>query len=106
DTLGGFVARNVQGADAIRVLALDPAIIANDIETSLSKFDAQWNTALTFSRTETPLGLTPAPLDPAQLFDARAAADNVTFNSGLIKPLPTGGVDGITFGLTAQRNHP
>ena len=50
DLLGGFATRNVQSADGIRVLAFDPAIVANDIEASLSKFDTIWNTALTDSQ--------------------------------------------------------
>src|SRR5437588_8443045 len=39
DTLGGFGGGTVQSADAIRVLAIDPAVVANNIELALSKFD-------------------------------------------------------------------
>jgi hypothetical protein len=57
DSLGGFQGTTVASADAIRVLAFDPAITATSIETSLSKFDTFWNTSLTWNRTETPLGI-------------------------------------------------
>src|SRR5713101_8696497 len=36
DAIAGFQGTAVAGADAIRVLALDPAIVATNIETSLS----------------------------------------------------------------------
>lgn len=107
DTLSGFVSRTVQSADAIRVLALDPAIIANDIETSLSKFDTQWNTSLTFSRTETPLGVSPLSFTQVGGTSLKnTSADGIDFSTGLIKPLPTGGVAGITFEIASQYNTP
>jgi outer membrane protein TolC len=87
-------------------LAIDPAIVANDIETSLSKFDTVWNTALTWSRNETPLGTSPTTFTQAGAFIPSVVVDGVNFNSGLTKPLPTGGVAGITFGILSQRNTP
>jgi hypothetical protein len=104
DTLGGFAGTTVQSADAIRVLALDPAIVATNIETSLSKFDTLWNTALTWNRTETPLGISPTTFIQAGSFLPNVSADNLNFNTSLEKPLPTGGVAGITFGLNSQWN--
>jgi outer membrane protein TolC len=106
DNLGGFVARTVQSADSIRVLAIDPAILANDIEVALSKFDTLWNNSLTWSRTQTPLGLTSASLIGLVPRVSTVATDGVSFNTGLVKPLPTGGVAGITFGIMSQRNTP
>src|SRR5207237_2024314 len=106
DTLWGFVAPTVQSADAIRVLALDPAILANDIEISLSKFDTLWNNSLTWSRTETPLGTSPTAFTLAGPSISSITADTVNFNTGLVKPLPTGGVAGITFGIAGQRTTP
>jgi outer membrane protein TolC len=112
DTLGGFAARVVQSADGIRVLAFDPAIIASDIEISLSKFDTLWNTSLTWSRTETPLGISPttfiSPVSTLQMggMPANTTAVNQNFSTGLTKPLPTGGVAGITFAVASQHNTP
>jgi outer membrane protein TolC len=106
DTLGGFSGTGVQSADAIRVLALDPAIVATSIETSLSKFDTLWNTALTWNRTETPLGISPTTFVQTGSFLPNVSADNLNFTSSLEKPLPTGGVAGITFGLNTQWNTP
>jgi outer membrane protein TolC len=106
DTLGGFAGKSVQSADAIRVLALDPAIIANDIETSLSKFDAIWNNSLMWNRTETPLGISPTTFTQSGPSIASVTASTVNFSTGVVKPLPTGGVAGITFGVQRQRNTP
>jgi outer membrane protein TolC len=106
DTLGGFVARTVQSPDAIRVLAIDPAILANDVEISLSKFDTLWNNSLTWSRTESPVGLTSANLIGLTPRVSTVDTDALSFNTGLVKPLPTGGVAGITFGVLGQRNKP
>jgi len=106
DTLGGFAARTVQSADAIRVLAFDPAILANDIEISLAKFDAQWNTSLTWNRNETPLGISPTSFTLTGPSLNSIAVDGLNFNTTLVKPLPTGGVAGITFGILSQRNTP
>jgi outer membrane protein TolC len=87
----------------IRTFALDPAIAAADIERSLSKFDAQWQTSMLWQTTDTPvataetqslLGQGPMPLN----FNEQTA----TFNSTLVKPLPTGGVAGITFNVPYQ----
>ena len=106
DTLGGFQGAAVVSADAIRVLALDPAIVATGIETSLSKFDTLWNTSLIWNRTETPLGISPTTFTQTGGFLRNVAADNLTFNSSLEKPLPTGGTAGITFNLSSQWNTP
>jgi outer membrane protein TolC len=79
-------------SDSIRVLSLDPAIIGANIESSLSKFDAQWNTSVNWNTTDKPSnGL-------AFLQNGTGA----TFSTGIIKPLPTGGVAGITFDTVYQ----
>jgi outer membrane protein TolC len=105
DAIAGFQGTAISGADAIRVLALDPAITATSIEISLSKFDTLWNTSLLWNRTETPLGISPTTFTRAPSL-GDVTADNVSFNSTLEKPLPTGGVAGITFGLSSQWNNP
>jgi outer membrane protein TolC len=121
DTLGGFAGTTVQSADAIRVLALDPAIVANNIELSLAKFDTQWATSLMWNQTQTPGGLglssfgltgAAAPIGLTSMTagatgaSSSSSSDTVTFNSGLVKPLPTGGIAGVTFGLSSEWDHP
>jgi outer membrane protein TolC len=106
DLLGGFAARTVQGADGIRVLAFDPAIVANDIEASLAKFDTLWTSSLTWSRTDTPLGISPTTFTQTGPSIASINSRNLNFSTSLLKPLPTGGVAGITFGITSQKTSP
>jgi outer membrane protein TolC len=84
------------GDDAIRVLALDPALAAADIDASLSKFDVHWVTSMTWNTTDRPVG---TALDVFQS-QGRVNAINLndaTYSSSMVKPLPTGGVAGITF---------
>ena len=77
DNLGGFLGTTVGSADSIRALALDPAIVANNIELSLSKFDAMWNTSANWDHTVTPFGTSPAlPGDSPTAVGA--AAQNTT----------------------------
>ena len=106
DILGGFTGTGVQSPDAIRVLALDPAIRANDIEISLSKFDTLWNTSLTWTHTETPLGTSPTTFAQGGLAIPSVTANTVNFNTQLVKPLPTGGVAGIGFSVVGTHNTP
>jgi outer membrane protein TolC len=80
-------------SDTIRVLSLDPAISATDIEASLAKFDVQWTTAMTWSATDQPVN----GLNQFQ------SGTNAQFQSSLLKPLPTGGVSGITFSTQYQQ---
>lgn len=97
DNLVSFSGAGTFGDDNIRVLALDPAIQATDIEIALSKFDALWATQMTWNKTDRPVGTV---LDSFQAQGSGQNALNITnanFASGLIKPLPTGGVAGITF---------
>jgi outer membrane protein TolC len=80
---------------SVRVLALDPAILASDIDNSLSKFDVHWNSQMSWINTDRPVAspletLIAGPLPAIQ-------AQTALFTTSLIKPLPTGGVAGITF---------
>lgn len=84
-------------SDSIRVLSLDPAISATDIEASLARFDAQWTTAMTWNATD-------EPLNGLNQFNTGTTA---LFQTSLLKPLPTGGVSGITFSTQYQNlTHP
>jgi len=102
DNLVQFTGRGVAGSDAIRVLALDPARAGAEIEGALSKFDAVVRTAMQWSNTDVPIGTA------QQAFLAGGAGLNViqqndaTFSTALLKPLPTGGVAGITFNVPYQ----
>jgi outer membrane protein TolC len=82
--------------DSIRVLALDPANVYTDVEASLSKFDVQWITSMSWNTTDRPVG---SSLD---VFQSQGTTNSINtqaaeLTSSLIKPLPTGGVAAITF---------
>jgi outer membrane protein TolC len=88
--LATFSGRNVFTSEAnIRVLALDPAIVGTDIEAALSKFDARWTTNVTWQTTDIPTG--------GNFVQSFQNGTNSQVQTSIIKPLPTGGVAGITF---------
>jgi outer membrane protein TolC len=98
DALGVFSGQGFVGADPIRALALDPAITGALIESSLSKFDARFTSSMTWTTTEQPVGNAQTGIQalgrPTQQAISTQAAD---FTASIVKPLPTGGVAGITF---------
>jgi outer membrane protein TolC len=84
-------------SDNIRVLAIQPAITAAGIDLSLSKFDTSWNTSVSWNNVDRPVG---TPLDTFQTGASglnAIAQSAANFTTGFAKPLPTGGVAGITF---------
>lgn len=87
----------VAGSDNIRVLSLNPAMIQSNIESALSKFDARLFTSLNWTTTDQPIG---TPLQTFQAINARGVGainmQQSTMETSLLKPLPTGGVAGIT----------
>ena len=89
ETATTFNGRSVGGVDAIRAFALDPAVIGSDIERSLSKFDARWITSMSWQKVDQPVA--------AQFLSFQQQRDAANFSSSLVKPLPTGGIAGITF---------
>jgi outer membrane protein TolC len=96
-----FNGRTVGASDAIRVLALDPASVGVGIENSLSKFDTLWTSAASWQGTDRPIG---TALDVFQAGGSTSASspnaivqEDATVSTGFVKPLPTGGVAGITF---------
>jgi outer membrane protein TolC len=93
DALIQFNINSLTGTDSIRVLSLDPAILATSIESSLSKFDAQWTSSMTWNTSD-------QPFNGTNFFNS--GSNTATFNTALLKPLPTGGVTGITFSTTYQ----
>ncbi len=95
DTEVSFTGGGVTSVDSIRVLALDPATVGANIDLALSKFDALWTTSLTWNNTDQPIGTAIQSFsNPGAVATEQSAA---SFNTALLKPLPTGGVAGITF---------
>ncbi len=88
----------ISGADQIRVLSLNPALSGTNLEGSLSRFDAVYISSLTWNTTDQPIG---TALQNIQAGRSNAIAaiqqDQATYSSQILKPLPTGGVAGITF---------
>ena len=76
------------GTDAIRAFAVDPAVAAAEIERSLSRFDARWVNTVQWQKLDQPVA--------AQFLSFQQSRDAATISSTLAKPLPTGGVVGIT----------
>ncbi|HEY1858877.1 MAG TPA: TolC family protein [Gemmataceae bacterium] len=102
DGLVSFAGTAVAGSDAIRVLALDPAIIGANMEISESKFDAHFVSSMNWNTTDRPVG---TALDQFQTGNTGVNAirtDAAEFKASLLKPLPTGGIAGITFDTPYQ----
>src|SRR5262249_43307789 len=107
DSLGGFAGTAAASTDAIRVLAIDPAIATNNIELSLAKFDTQWTMSTMWNRIVNPLGVTPTTFLPTGgMTQSSVSVQTLNFSTGLEKPLPTGGVAGINFALNTAWNKP
>src|SRR5262249_18518656 len=100
DSLSVFTGQGITGSDPIRALALDPAIEGAVIQSALSKFAARFTSSLTWTTTEQPVGNAQSGIQaigrPTQQAISTQAADLTT---SIIKPLPTGGVAGITFNV-------
>ena len=88
DIANQFNGRGVSGSDAVRVFAVDPALASADLERSLSKFDARWINSVTWQKVDQPTA--------AQFLSFQNARDAANLTTTLAKPLPTGGVVGIT----------
>src|SRR5205085_139887 len=62
------------------------------VEASLAKFDTVWNSSMTWSATD----------QPTQGLNRFNNGQTASFSTSLLKPLPTGGVAGITFSTQYQ----
>ncbi len=97
-SLVSFQGTSVGPSDSIRVLSVDPAIIGSNIEASLAKFDARFTSSLTWNTTDEPVA---TALQQFQTSGAQGLnsinTNDANFSAGLLKPLPTGGVAGVTF---------
>jgi outer membrane protein TolC len=83
-----FTGGGVNADDSVRVFSLDPATIGAEIEASLARFDARWINSLSWQKQDNAVQNTLANFNNG---------DIAQFQSGLFKPLPTGGLAGITF---------
>lgn len=79
------------GPDAIRAFALDPATASASIERALSRFDARWVTQMIWQKVDQPVA--------AQFLSFQQQRDGASFSTRLDKPLPSGGLAGITFNV-------
>ncbi len=75
------------GDDPIRAFAVDPAVLGSNIERALSKFDAQFLSTMQWQKADN------AVLNALTNFQN---GDFASLSSGVYKPLPTGGLAGIT----------
>src|SRR3712207_9550729 len=82
-----FRSQGVFGTDSVRVLALQPAIAGANVEASLARFDPLWFNNLSWQTTD----------EPTQGLSSLSNGQSANFTTGLAKPLPTGGVAGISF---------
>ncbi len=83
--------------DRLRVFAYDPALASADIEESLAKFDAQWRSSMTWTRVDRPVGTSQEFLQAGQGAVTAIDQDLALLRTELVKPLPTGGLAGISF---------
>lgn len=95
DSPGQFGGRQFGGSDAIAAIAFDPSISYLDIERSLSKFDARWINSMTWSKQDSPVA--------SQFLQFQSQQDQAVWQSTLAKPLPTGGVAGITTSINYSK---
>lgn len=85
------------GSRSIRVFSLDPAVTGTQIELALSKFDAVYGASMNWRNTDRPVGTS---LESFQAGGAGISAieqAEARFVTGIVKPLHTGGLAGITF---------
>ncbi len=85
-----FNGRGTTGTDTIKAFVLDPAITQAEVERSLSKFDARWISSMTWAKQDQ------ATLSLQQSF---SNGDSAALTSTLAKPLPSGGMAGITLSM-------
>jgi outer membrane protein TolC len=102
ENLGSFVGRAFVGDDSIRAFAFDPAIIAAGIEGSLSKFDPVLTAAANWTTTDQPIASAAQAFQAGFSNVAAVQTQDATVSAALLKPLPTGGVAGITFTTTYE----
>jgi len=87
-----FGGQGVFGSDAVRVLAMTPAVSAAQLESTLARFDPVWSTNMNWRKND----------QPTQGFSSFNNGAFASFQTSLAKPLSTGGVAGVTFSTDYQ----
>lgn len=82
------------GTDSIKAFVYDPAVLAAEAERVLSRFDARLQSSMTWAKQDQ------ATLTLQQSF---SNGDSATLTNTLAKPLPSGGVVGITTSMAYQK---
>ncbi len=86
--------------DSIRVFAIDPAVTGANIDLSLSKFDAVFNTSLSWNDTDRPVASSSDVFQAQGLTTINTNAADL--RTSIFKPLAAGGTAGITFDVPYQ----
>lgn len=84
-------------SDSIRVFAMDPAIFGAQVERAVSQFDAIFLSSMNWTATDTPIGTALQAFQAGQGGINAIETEAASLRSDIVKPLPTGGVAGITF---------
>ena len=92
DDLGGFAGQSLAGSDSIRVLAYQPARLGTSIEAGLARFDPFFSSGISWHATD----------EPTQGLSSFSNGHGATLSTALIKPLPSGGVFGISLNTDYQ----
>ena len=92
EDLVSFSGQGLFGSNNIRVLALQPAITGANIEAALGRFDAVWFNTMNWTTTD----------EPVQGLSSFQNGQSAFFQTGVAKPLATGGTAGLTFNTTYQ----
>ncbi len=87
DSLVQFNGQNVGGSDSIRVLALEPALTGANIERSLARFDARWISSAQWQKVDNGI---------VNSLTNFSNGDQASISTGVYKPLPSGGLAGVT----------
>jgi outer membrane protein TolC len=89
----------VAGSDNIRVLSVDPARAGANLEASLSRFDAVFTSSVNWNNTDQPIATALQNFQAGNTGLNAIVQQQVTANASVFKPLPTGGIAGITFNV-------
>jgi outer membrane protein TolC len=104
-SFNGIPSGRVGSSDSIRVLRLDPAIIGAGIESAVSKFDAVFSSSLSWNNTDRPIASSTDVIQAGNSGANTIIQQDVTASASIVKPLPTGGVVGITFNTAYQETN-
>ncbi len=90
-------------SDSIRVFAYDPAILGTTVAQAEARFDPFSESNVFWDRIDQPTRFL-TPETPFEQLTTRDKADSVLFDTGLYKPLETGGIAGIRWRNDYENN--